>query len=672
MAVIPSTRFVGRIRLTLYISALLFFAHSVFATIPTGYYNNAQGKSGAALKTALFNIIKGHTKKTYDYLWTAFQSTDKRSDDASKVWDMYSDIPGSTPPYLYTFITDQCGSAGAEGDCYSREHSFPKSWWGGSTTDTMYTDLFHMVPTDQYVNNRRSDNPYAKVNNPTWTSLNGSKSGPSATPGFTGTAFEPRDDFKGDFARNYFYMATRYETVIANWQNNNPGGAAILNGTSFPVYQSWYVTMLLAWNAQDPVSQKELDRNEAVYAIQHNRNPFIDHPEYAAAIWVPGIPTVSTTAATSVGINSATLNGTVNPNGVSTDYHFDWGLTTSYGNSTSTASAGSGSAIVAVYSPISSLAANTTYHYRIVAVNSNGTANGTDMTFQTLSPNLTVTPSDRPVSSSAGTTTFSVTSNSNWTAVSNQVSWCTVTASGTGNGTITATYFANTNVISRVANITVTVSGLTPIVVTVTQAAASPTLSVTPSDRPVAETSGSTSFSVTSNTGWTVSSNQSWCSATQSGNGNGTIAVTYLTNPSNTPRIASLTVTVSGLTPIVVTVTQAGNPFAPEPTNFSTNFSAHNIVLHWIDATGAVIPTGYLIRMSTSGVNSIESPVDGIPVDNSTTDKNVLSGIQEAWFGNLVPNTTYYFKIFCYQGAGTDIDYKTDGDVPEAQITTLP
>ncbi|MEI7982643.1 MAG: endonuclease, partial [Bacteroidota bacterium] len=263
---------------------LVLFSTSGLAGIPAGYYDPAAGKTGATLKTALYNIIKGHTSKSYDYLWTAFQTTDKKAN--GKVWDMYSDIPGGTPPYEFTFGTNQCGNYGGEGDCFNREHSWPKSWFGG-TVAPMYTDLFHLCPTDGYVNGNRSNYPFGTVSSPSWTSLNGSKVGPCSWTGYTGTVFEPRDDFKGDFARNYLYMATRYENLIAGWPGNDANAAAILAGNTYPAFKTWYVGMLLSWSAADPVSAKEIARNDAVYSIQNNRNPYIDHPEYAIAVWAP-------------------------------------------------------------------------------------------------------------------------------------------------------------------------------------------------------------------------------------------------------------------------------------------------------------------------------------------------------------------------------------------------
>jgi len=244
-----------------------------FAQIPPNYYDNAIGKRGVQMQAELHNIIKNHTVISYPQIWTSCQTTDKKAN--GKVWDMYSDIPGSTPPYEYTFITDQCGNYSGEGSCYNREHSFPKSWFNDQSP--MKTDIFHIYPTDGYVNGKRSNYSYGEVSNPTWTSQNGSKLGPNTIPGFTGTAFEPIDEYKGDFARTYFYMATRYYTEDASWKTNG------MMNKSQP--KPWALNMLYQWHLQDTVSQKEIDRNNAVYGIQNNRNPFIDHPEWVDSIW---------------------------------------------------------------------------------------------------------------------------------------------------------------------------------------------------------------------------------------------------------------------------------------------------------------------------------------------------------------------------------------------------
>ncbi|MDP1623021.1 MAG: endonuclease [Bacteroidales bacterium] len=262
--------------MTLSIVFTLFILHG-FSQIPPGYYDPANGKTGVALQAALHNIIKGHTIISYSGLWTAYYTTDDKPN--GKVWDMYSDVPNGTPngnpPYTYTFGTNQCGNYSNEGDCYNREHSWPKSW--SNDTPPMNSDIFHIYPTDGKVNGMRDNYPYGTVTSPSWTSMNGSKLGPCTWPGYSGTVFEPLDGYKGDFARTYFYMSTRYYTEDGGW----PGSPATTGAQLKP----WALQLMLQWNNNDPVSQKEIDRNNTVYGMQHNRNPFIDHPEYANEIW---------------------------------------------------------------------------------------------------------------------------------------------------------------------------------------------------------------------------------------------------------------------------------------------------------------------------------------------------------------------------------------------------
>ncbi len=390
-----------RLRSTIAISICLLAVKSLTAQIPGGYYNQANGLSGAALKTTLHGIIRNHHVISYNGLWTAFYSTDDKA--SGKVWDIYSDIPDGTPPYEYDFGTDQCSiTPGIENNCYNREHSFPQSYFGSSSSDTIYTDLFQLYPTDSYVNTRRNNYPYGTVASPTWISQNGSRLGPCSAAGYTGVVFEPLDAFKGDLARTYFYIATRYEHEMEGWTLLNNLGDIILDSTAYPCYEDWFLSMLLQWNTADPVSQKEIDRNNAVYSLQGNRNPFIDHPEYVEIIWDGALPSV-----------------------------------------------------------------------------------------------------------------------------------------------------------------------------------------------------------------------------------------------------------------------------LPEPTNYPASFSAHNILLEWVDAGGAVLPEGYLIRMSTSGFNSITAPVDG-QVYNSPTDFIVPYGLESYRVQNLIPNTTYYFKMYSFSGEAPVINYKTDGIIPQESRKTSP
>ena len=209
---------------------------------------------------------------------------------------------------------------------------------------------------------------------------------------------------------------------------------------------------------------------------------------------------------------------------------------------------------------------NSTYEYHVtVAGNYNyvctphaGMGMVASFTAVAITPTLAVSPVNQVVPASSGITTFAVTSNSNWTTSSN-ASWCTVTTSGSGNGSITANYSENTSVIQRVATITVMVTGLSDQTVTVSQAGALPTLSVGPDNQNVSATSGTTVFNVVSNTGWTSTSNASWCTVTPTGNGNGSISAMFEVNPSNQVRVATITTAVSGLSPQTVTVTQAAS-----------------------------------------------------------------------------------------------------------------
>jgi endonuclease I len=259
---------------------LLFFvialsmAMVAVAQAPSNYYNSANGLQGQQLKVALHNIIKGHTTISYSQIWNAFWSTDNKGNGV--VWDMYSDRPNGNPPYTYYLGQDQCGSYDSEGDCYNREHSWPESWF--NSDGTARTDLHHIFATDGYVNNRRGNYPLGEVRSASWTSQNGSKLGTCKTSGYSGTVFEPIDEYKGDFARALMYMTVRYYGEDSGWGNSDMTNKAVI--------KPWAIDMLLRWNKLDPVSQKEIDRNNAIYRdYQHNRNPFIDHPEYADMIW---------------------------------------------------------------------------------------------------------------------------------------------------------------------------------------------------------------------------------------------------------------------------------------------------------------------------------------------------------------------------------------------------
>lgn len=270
-------------------------------------------------------------------------------------------------------------------------------------------------------------------------------------------------------------------------------------------------------------------------------------------------PLVTTTPASNVGSSTATLNGTINPQGLVTSYHFDYGLSSlNLSDTTPTMSAGSGTTTLNVSAEIAGLQSNKRYYFRLVGQYSAGSLPGTTLNFTTVStPTLTVTPPNRTVPPPADTVVYNVTSNTSWSVV-NTASWCTVTPSGTGNGTITATFTENTSTTQRADTITVSATGVASQRVTLTQEAAAPSLSVTPPNRNVTAPSGTTDFAVSSNVAWTVTADAAWCTVTPSGTGDGTIDVNFLENLTTAQRIATLTVTGTGVAVQTVTVTQAG------------------------------------------------------------------------------------------------------------------
>ena len=262
-------------RFMLLLAVLVMTAQTMLATAPTNYYSSAYGKSNEQLMIAMRNIIaKNHNALSYDALWNAFKTTD--TDDQGYIIDMYSNCKYRP--------NDHGGSAQNVGDGFNREHSFPKSWFDDGKP--MYTDLFHLYPTDIKVNGQRSNYPFGecaggtRLTNGQWYGKG--KLGSSTFPGYSGKVFEPDDEYKGDFARTYFYMVTRYKNELPNWS-----GSAQLDYITnrYKAFSTWTINMLLKWARQDPVSEKETKRNDAVFSIQGNRNPFIDNPELFEYIW---------------------------------------------------------------------------------------------------------------------------------------------------------------------------------------------------------------------------------------------------------------------------------------------------------------------------------------------------------------------------------------------------
>lgn len=262
-----------------------------FAQIPPGYYSTATG-SGYTLKTQLYNIIDGHTDQGYSGLYTTYLTSDVDSyyENDGSLLDMYTENP-TGPECFFTYGVNQDDGSGGTAECqkYNREHIIPQSVFSSATP--MYSDAHFVVPSDKYVNAQRGNFPFGRVQTASNTYTNGSKRGNNLnsgySAGYTNTVFEPIDEFKGDIARMYFYFITRYEDQVAGWSYD------MFNGTSNQVLTNTFLNILLTWHINDPVSQKEIDRNDAIYIRQGNRNPCIDHPEFVCQIYTTQCATLS-------------------------------------------------------------------------------------------------------------------------------------------------------------------------------------------------------------------------------------------------------------------------------------------------------------------------------------------------------------------------------------------
>ncbi len=275
---------------------ILFISSCFAAQAPAGYYSGAAGLTGYSLKSKLHDIISAkNVNWHYGDLNNYYNQTDLDryyDHDATNTTfflDIYSEIPTGADAYEYT-SANIIGSAGAEGLGWNREHIMPQSTFYSNYP--MYSDLFYVVPTDARINQLRSNYPYGIVGSTIYyTFTNSSRIGNCAIPGsaYTGRVYEPINEFKGDIARSLLYFAVRYEGKLGTFNFNNNANPASdtnpLDGTEERAYDPAYMAMLLQWHQQDPVSQREIDRNNTVYALQKNRNPFIDNPSWANAIW---------------------------------------------------------------------------------------------------------------------------------------------------------------------------------------------------------------------------------------------------------------------------------------------------------------------------------------------------------------------------------------------------
>lgn len=271
-------RIKSQILFALLVSAQMSLANVVtgVAAVPDHYYDGVDAKSSPeAILEALYNQIKDHTSLNYNSLESYYSKTDLYDDT---IWDIYSTCK---------FDIDKANCSQDEVcDCWNKEHSIPQSWFHEGSP--MKSDLFHVYPTDARVNGFRSNLPYGEVEGGNGTGFKDNKDGrglgkkgSNTFPGYSGTVFEPADEFKGDLARTYFYMVARYRTTKFTQAEE---GRVVFTDSKTNLTE-FAKNLFLKWHRQDPVSEKEIDRNQAVYELQNNRNPFIDYPDLAEFIW---------------------------------------------------------------------------------------------------------------------------------------------------------------------------------------------------------------------------------------------------------------------------------------------------------------------------------------------------------------------------------------------------
>ncbi len=280
-------------------AALMFCSAAIWAKSVTpasdipAYYSSIDGLAGEQMFSQLTSITNGgYSDVGYKGLWTAYKETD--TDASNNIIDMYSNC-------RFTYSANQCGNYKNECDCYNREHSVPKSWFGGGTSN-IGSDVFHVVPTDGKVNSFRSNFSFGEVSSgeshgtcnlgSSVASIHNSKrticaaENTNTTCGISRKVFEPADQYKGDFARGYFGIILKWNRSKTMTQD---GGSEMFNSTYTKSanygLKPYAVALLMKWHRDDPVSQKEIDRNNGIQKTQGNRNPFIDYPYLAEYIW---------------------------------------------------------------------------------------------------------------------------------------------------------------------------------------------------------------------------------------------------------------------------------------------------------------------------------------------------------------------------------------------------
>ncbi len=292
-------------KILLFTIAILFL-NSVYADIPIGYYDSANGLSEDALKSALHNIIDNHTVTPYTNVSYILDETDIDPDNSSNLILIYT---GNS------IISNWDG-----GTTWNKEHVWAKSHGFPDPDETAYSDIHNLKPCYPSVNSSRSDKDFYE---------GGTPHDIATECYYTDTTWEPRDEVKGDVARIMFYMATRYEGDASD----EPDLELVENITTYPNPEFGILSTLLKWHNDDPVSEFERNRNDKIYSYQDNRNPFIDHPEYVSKIWgggytnpPPSFSSVSNTPESPTASESVNISATIADDSEVTDAELHWGL----------------------------------------------------------------------------------------------------------------------------------------------------------------------------------------------------------------------------------------------------------------------------------------------------------------------------------------------------------
>ncbi len=618
-----------------------------FASAPAGYYDSAAGLTGSSLRQELHNVIDDHIVKSYDYLWTAFATTDIRTSLGSDyIWCMYTELE---------FHHDEDQSTGSSVyTTYNREHSWPKSWT--SEYSPHYTDLFHLYPTQAYANSNRSNLPYGEVATgaETWVSENGTKKGPARSGlGYTGTVFEPIDEYKGDFARTYFYISTRYLGEDSTWDPAHEYEYMAIGAE----LKQWAVDMLLEWHHNDPVSTKETVRNDEVYAIQNNRNPFIDNPAYADSIWSSSGGSLGAPVAQSA--TSITTSGfTANWNSVSGATGYKLYVSTLSDFSSYIANYGPKDVGNVTSEILTSLSSGTDYYYRVRAYDaSSESANSNEISLTTSSGSVGGSGEDHWTENfdsgvaNVYTTGIQTLSTGDWYTSDAYQESSADSRGGVGHAV-------------RLNDDTNGASLRTPAVNTVG--------TVTFYYREL--NSGGGTFILEksyNNSDWTQVTTQAFSGETYT-------EFSYAVNDAaSTIYLRVVNDNQAGHLIIDDFTVNSYSAADPEPTNHPSSFispskTESSITLTWSDNDGAQIAAGFLVKASTG---SVIDPIDGtaesndIDLSDGSGAVNVSHGIETYEWTGLTENQTYNFKIFAYTNSDTSIDYKT-ASAPSVSVTT--